>query len=359
MRAPSSGSHGLPPQRRLAVMAAGAGATVVAAMFIALVLIQILYRIPGPRAAAGETTNVELRPGAGVSEIASTLARNHVVSSATVFAVQTKLSGASRRLKAGEYDIPSHASMAQVLDMVRKGLVVHRYVTIPEGMTSEAAVDILMASPFLTGAAPVPEEGTILPETYEVRRGEDRAEVLQKMTEARDKLMGELWAQRKEGLPYRSPQEAVILASIVEKETAKAEERPHVASVYLNRLRQSMRLQSDPTTIYGISRGKPLGRGIKMSELITATPYNTYAIDGLPVGPICNPGRAALAAVLDPADTKDLFFVANGSGGHVFAATPEEHDNNVRQWRKVEKSNPAWSTQTDGPVPPAQPAKRK
>jgi UPF0755 protein len=269
-----------------------------------------------------------------------------------------ELSGAGRRLKAGEYDIPSGASMAKVMSMIRNGEIVHHVVHVPEGLTSEMVVDILMTNPFLTGAAPVPEEGSILPETYEIRRGEDRAAVLKRMTDARDRVLGELWAARKDGLPYKSPQEAVILASIVEKETAKDIERPHVASVYLNRLKTGMRLGADPTVIYGISRGRPLGHGITQSELRTPTPYNTYAIEGLPAGPICNPGRASLAAVLDPATSNDLYFVATGDGGHAFAASAAEHDKNVAKWRTVEKINPAWTAHTENAAAPA-PAGKK
>jgi UPF0755 protein len=324
-------------------MAAAAAVTVLAALVLLFVAGQVLYRIPGPRAAHGAVTNVILRPGAGVSEIGSTLARVHVVRSGSLFAAMAELSGVGRRLKAGEYDFPSGASMAKVTQMIRKGQVVRHMVHVPEGLTSEMVVEILMANPFLTGAAPVPEEGTILPETYEIRRGEDRAAVLQRMMDARDKVLGELWAQRKQGLPYKTPQDAVILASIVEKETARDDERPHVAAVYLNRIRQGMRLGADPTVIYGLTRGRPLGHGITQSELHTATPYNTYEIDGLPAGPICNPGRASLAAVLDPADSNDLYFVATGQGGHVFAATAAQHEANVAKWRVVEKVAPAWT----------------
>jgi UPF0755 protein len=346
-------SNGLPPQRRFAVMAAGAAATVFAAFILLFVIGQVLYRGPGPKARQGEVTSVVLRQGAGLSEIASTLNRAGVVRSASLFSASAQLTGAARQLKAGEYEIASGASMRTILTKIRKGDIVHHAITIPEGTTSELAIEILMASPVLTGAAPVPEEGTILPETYEVQRGEDRAVVLKRMTDARDALLGQLWAQRKEGLPYQTPQEAVILASIVEKETSKGEERPHVASVYLNRLHAGLRLTADPTVIYGLTRGRPLGRGIRQSELDTVTPYNTYAKEGLPAGPICNPGRAALAAALDPADSNDLFFVADGSGGHVFAATAEQHAANVAKWRKVEKTNPAWTAQPGGPAPTA------
>jgi UPF0755 protein len=350
VKTPLGASSGLPPKRRFAVMAGGAAATVLAALVLFFVVGQIAYRMPGPKAAQGEVTNVILRPGARVTEIGSVLARARVVRSASLFVAFAELSGAGRSLKAGEYDIPSGASMAKVMSMIHKGQIVHHVVHVPEGLTSEMVVDILMADPFLSGAAPVPEEGTILPETYEYRRGEDRAAVLKRMMDARDKLLGELWAQRKEGLPYKTPQEAVILASIVEKETAKADERAHVASVYLNRLKLGMKLGADPTVIYGITRGRPLGHGIRQSELDAVTPYNTYATAGLPAGPICNPGRAALAAVLDPADTNDLYFVATGDGGHVFAATAAQHDANVAKWRMVEKVNPAWTPQPSAPA---------
>jgi UPF0755 protein len=181
----------------------------------------------------------------------------------------------------------------------------------------------------LTGSAATPPEGAILPETYEVQRGEDRAAVLQRMMDDRDELLDKLWADRQQGLPFQTKEEAVTLASIVEKETGLAAERPRVAAVFINRLRTGMRLGSDPTIIYGISRGRPLGRGIRLSELQRPTPYNTYLIPGLPPTPIANPGRAALAAVLNPPKSDDLYFVADGTGGHVFASTLEQHNANV------------------------------
>jgi UPF0755 protein len=245
-----------------------------------------------------------------------------------------QLTGFAHHLKAGEYDIPSHASLSDILGKIRRGDIVHHMITIPEGLTSAQAVDILMNSPVLTGAAPVPAEGAILPETYEVRRGEDRGAVLQRMINARDIL---LWAQRAPNLPLDTPEQAVILASIIEKETALPAERPRIAAVFENRLRQHIRLQSDPTIIYGLTRGEPLGRGIRASELSGYSPYNTYLIDGLPPTPICNPGRAALAAALDPIQTDDLYFVADGTGGHVFSSTLTEHLKNVARWRMIEQ----------------------
>ena len=210
-------------------------------------------------------------------------------------------------------------------------------MTIAEGLTSEAVVEILAKEPLLTGVAPTPAEGTVLPETYQFERGEDRAKVLRRMMEAQDKLLALLWEHRQPGLPYLTPTEAVTMASIVEKETGVAEERPRVAAVFVNRLRTGMRLQSDPTVIYGVSQGRPLGRGLTASELATETPYNTYLIDGLPPTPIANPGRAALAAVLDPPKTSELYFVADGTGGHAFASTLEAHAKNVARWRQIEK----------------------
>jgi UPF0755 protein len=212
-------------------------------------------------------------------------------------------------------------------------------VTIPEGITSDMVMDILNKEPALTGEAPTPPEGAVLPETYDFQRGEDRAAVLQRMMDARDRLLATLWAKRSPGLPIRTPEEAVILASIVEKETGVARERPQVASVFVNRLLKGMRLESDPTIIYGITKGRPLGRRILLSELQAPTPYNTYAINGLPPTPIANPGRASLAAVLDPPSTDYISFVADGSGGHAFAATYEEHQRNVEAWR-------AWRART-------------
>ncbi len=296
-----------------------------------------MYFGPGPASPGGAgSTTIILRQGAHLPEIATSLERGHVVSSAAVFMAAAQLSGAARHLKAGEYEFQTHTSMISVMGKVRRGDVVRHMVTIPEGLTSEQAVDILMATDVLAGAAPIPPEGSILPETYEVTRGEDRSAVLQRMMNARDDLLRTLWAQRRDGLPFASPQQAVTMASIVEKETGLASERPRVAAVFINRLAKGMRLESDPTVVYGITGGKPLGHGIRESELATPTPYNTYQIAGLPPGPICNPGRASLAAVLDAPRTDELYFVANGQGGHNFSATLEEHQKNVEHWRALE-----------------------
>jgi UPF0755 protein len=224
-----------------------------------------------------------------------------------------------------------------VLALLTDGRVVRHFVTIPEGWSSAQAVDILLKEEVLTGTVEVPEEGSLWPETYEVMRGETRASVIARMQRAQSKGLAELWAQRGPTSVVRTPEDAVILASIVEKETGIGAERPQVAAVFSNRIRQGMRLESDPTIIYGITRGRPLGRGIRQSELITDTGYNTYLIDGLPPTPIANPGREAIAAVLNPPRSEYLFFVADGTGGHVFARTYEEHRFNVARWREVER----------------------
>jgi UPF0755 protein len=199
------------------------------------------------------------------------------------------------------------------------------------------AAEAVDRSPVLEGAVQAPPEGALLPETYEVRRGEDRAVVMARMQDAQTKLLARLWPTRQSGLPFATPEQAVTLASIVEKETALPDERPRIAAVYINRLRAGMRLESDPTTIYGISRGRPLGRGITRAELAEVNPYNTYQVAGLPPTPIANPGKAAIEAVLNPPQTTELFFVANGQGGHVFASSFAEHQKNVAHWREIER----------------------
>ena len=331
------GSRGLPFPRQLAVAVASGFATLGTILALVAVIGLWLYQGPGPAARHGDSTTVELRQGAGLPEIASSLSRAGVVRSASVFIAAAQLSRMARRLKAGEYEFASGASMVSVLEKIRRGDIVHHAVTIPEGLTSEQAVEVLMDDDILTGAAPIPAEGSILPETYEVRRGEDRAAVLQRMMDARDNLLRALWSQRRADVPLQTPEQAVILASIVEKETGLASERPRVAAVFINRLQKGIRLGSDPTIIYGLTGGKPLGRGIRQSELTTYTPYNTYMIDGLPPGPISNPGRASLAAVLDPPHTDELYFVATGTGGHVFSSSLEAHQKNVEHLRAFER----------------------
>lgn len=340
--------------RRIVISFFSASTTFVVVLAVAAIAALWIYHGPGPKADNGDATTVILRPGAGLSEISTALERAHVVRSGAMFAAAAELTRAAHSLKAGEYEFPARASMAKVLDKIHKGAVVRHFVTIPEGVTSEMAVDILMAHPELSGAAPVPPEGAILPETYDVRRGEDRGVVLNQMMSARDKLLDELWAQRSPDLPLKSPAEAAILASIVEKETAKASERPMIARVFINRLNKGMPLQTDPTVIYGISRGRPLGRGLTSKELTTPTPYNTYIIPALPPTPIANASREALAAVMSPPPGDWLYFVADGTGGHAFAATLEAHNANVARWLKFERARSGQAdpapTQEDKPA---------
>lgn len=341
---------GLSGLKRFAITSLSAVATLLVIVALVAGWAVWSYKGGGPKARSGDVTVVLLREGAGLTEIAGVLERDGVVRSGSFFAAAAQITGSARSLKAGEYEFPSRASMAAVLAKIRKGDVVRHTVTIPEGVTSDMVVEILMAQPVLEGSVASPPEGSILPDTYDVRRGEDRSAVLQRMMTARDKLLARLWEQRRPGLPITTPEEAVILASIVEKETGIASERPKIARVFVNRLQKGMRLESDPTIIYGISRGRPLGRGLKRSEVDAPTPYNTYAVDGLPPTPITNPGREAIAAVLDPPAGDWLFFVADGTGGHAFTLTYDKHQKQVARWREIEKAAPGVKASSTPPA---------
>ncbi len=296
------------------------------------------FAAPGPAAPNGSETVVLVKSGSGLHGVAQALTDAQVIYKPWLFQVGVRLHGEASALKAGEYSIPSRASMYDIMNILIEGKSIEHKLTVAEGLTSQMAYDIVEADKVLVGeAGPLPAEGALLPETYLYVRGATRAEIVEKMERAQETVLDELWAARAPNLPIKTKQEAVILASIVEKETSIPEERRHIASVFVNRLRIGMRLQSDPTIIYGITKGYPLGRRILQREIDRATPYNTYAIAGLPAQPICNPGRDALAAVLNPAETKDLYFVANGTGGHVFSTSVEEQNKNVAKWRKIEK----------------------
>ncbi|NVD44289.1 endolytic transglycosylase MltG [Qipengyuania atrilutea] len=271
--------------------------------------------------------------GSSLTSVAGKLEEEGLISSASGFLFRAKLLGGAEPIKAGEFMIPAGASPANILETFQTGDVIRRAVTIPEGMPSVLVQEALMAEPLLTGEVAVPEEGSVLPETYDFERGESRAAVLARMQAAMDEALAELWEQRSPNTVVNSPEEAIILASIVEKETAQADERPMIAGVLSNRVRTGMMLGADATTIYPITRGRPLGRMIRRSELRDPNPYNTRAIAGLPVGPITNPGRESIAAVLSPAETEALYYVADGSGGHVFSRTLQEHNENVAKWR--------------------------
>jgi UPF0755 protein len=276
--------------------------------------------------------------GAGLHAVARRLAQLELIGNRREFLAVAKLAGAGERIKAGEYAIPEGIGYVPLLRLLDSGQVVQHLVTVPEGMPSVLVAEKLNAEPLLTGRVGVPQEGSVLPDSYSFERGEPRAAVLKRMQEAMKKQLASAWKARKPSAAVKSPDEAIVLASIVEKETGKPSERRMVAGVYGNRLRIGMALQADPTVIYPITRGKPLGRRILQSELRANTGYNTYARAGLPQGPIANPGRASIDAVLDPAPTKALYFVADGSGGHVFADTLAAHNANVAKWYAIRRA---------------------
>ena len=270
--------------------------------------------------------------GSTLTSVAAKLEKEKAIASAASFLTRAKILGGSAPIKAGEFLLPAHASNATILDLLQSGKALRRLVAVPEGMPSIMVWDRLMAQPLLTGAIPVPEDGSILPNSYDFERGETRAKVVARMQAAMRKVLAEAWAKRAPNLVVKTPQEALTLASIVEKETGKASERRMVAGLYSNRLRAGMLLQADPTIIYPITRGKPLGRRIRQSEIAAINNYNTYSMTGLPKGPITNPGKAAIEAVLNPAQTEALYMVADGTGGHVFATTLADHNANVAKW---------------------------
>ncbi|MFG1431480.1 endolytic transglycosylase MltG [Xanthobacter sp. V2C-8] len=307
------------------------------------------YNGPGPLAA--EKT-VLIPRGAGVRDMAETLEREGVIDNWLVFILGQKMMRPDASMKAGEYLFKPGQSMASVVDAIASGKVVVHQVTIPEGLTSLQVVQRLLANDLLTGTPVVPLEGTLLPETYRIHRGMSRDEVLKQMADAQQKLVKALWEKRDPDLPLKNTQEMIILASIVEKETGEPEERAKVAAVFVNRLNKKMRLQSDPTIIYGIVGGKgSLGRPISRTDIVAPTAYNTYTVDGLPPGPIGNPGRDALAAVANPAHTKDIYFVADGTGGHAFAETLADHNKNVARWRAIEAAQSGSAPQPAAPTP--------
>lgn len=257
------------------------------------------------------------------------------VEDADAFIRHARLFGDDTPIKPGEYEVEAGTSNADVLALLQSGRTRQRFVTVPEGMPSIMVYERLMANPNLSGTIEIPAEGSVLPDTYAFRKGESRAAVLRRMQAAMDRAFAEAWAQRSARAMVRNRTEALALASIIEKETAKPEERRRVAGVYTNRLRIGMRLQADPTIIYPITRGKPLGRAIRRSEIDAVNDYNTYSMSGLPTGPIANPGRESLRAALNPEVHDFLYFVADGTGGHVFSRTLAEHNANHARWREI------------------------
>jgi UPF0755 protein len=314
---------------------------VTAGVLLALLyFIKVQFDRPGPLTTS---TVVVIPKGEGVSGIAERLDRDEVIADRGMFMTSIiyfmYLRGTGT-LKAGEYEFRKHASMRQVLDTLVEGKSIDHKISFAEGLTSQQMIERLRANPDLEGTiAEVPAEGTLLPDTYRFQTGDTRLDILERMQAGQQKFLAKMWDERDSDIVVQTPEQAVILASIVEKETGRADERPRIASVFENRLRKNMRLQSDPTIIYGLVGGKGvLDHPIQQEELERETAYNTYKITGLPPTPIANPGRAAIEAVLKPAKTKDLYFVADGSGGHAFAPSLEEHNKNVVRWRQVERA---------------------
>jgi UPF0755 protein len=321
------------------------------------------FEAPGPLEAE-KTVNIPPKFG-GVRDIADLLVKEGVIDHPWTFVVSALLAKTHDDLKAGEYQFTRQASVRDVINTLIEGKVVQHQISIPEGLTSEQVVQRLMETEFLAGTVKsIPGEGSLLPESYRYPRGALREQVIQRMQQAQARIVQEVWDHRGPDLPLKTPQQLVILASIVEKETGRADERTRVAAVFVNRLKQHMKLQSDPTIIYGLVGGKgTLNRPILRSEIDQHTPYNTYAIEGLPPGPISNPGRAALEAVANPARTKELYFVADGTGGHTFSETLEQHQRAVTRLRQIEQggrdsaaaAQPAPPTSgSSGPTPPAE-----
>jgi UPF0755 protein len=293
----------------------------------------------------------------GIRDIAELLEREGVIDQPWLFIAGVVALKAREELKYGEYRFAPQTSLREVVSILMQGKVVQHAFTIPEGLTSEQIVARLAENEVLAGnIREIPREGTLLPETYRFTRGMTREQMIQRMQQEHRNLVLSIWERRMSDLPIRTPEQLVILASIIEKETGKPEERTRVAAVFVNRLKQRMKLQSDPTIIYGLVGGKgTLGRPIMKSEIEQPTPYNTYVIDGLPPGPIANPGRASLEAAANPARTKELFFVADGTGGHAFAESYEQHQKNVARLRQIEQGNTARASGAP-PPPPRWPA---
>lgn len=333
------------------------GAIVIGGSFV---VIQRQAAEPGPLAV---DRALIVPPGSGLADIAEQLDREGVIRNPLMFRIAGYITGAWSQLRAGEYLFKANISPREALDVLTSGKPVLHSVLIPEGLTSEQIVARLKENDLLSGdIVQTPREGALLPDTYRIERGTTRQRLIQTMAEKQREELNRIWARRVADLPIKTPQELVTLASIVEKETGRADERPRVAGVFVNRLNRRMKLQSDPTIVYGLVGGKgTLGRGILRTEITQPTAYNTYVIDGLPPGPIANPGRAAMEAVANPSRTRDLFFVADGTGGHAFAETLDQHNRNVVRWRQIEASRreagrPSPEASVDRAEPPPAPS---
>lgn len=315
----------------VAILVVGAGAG-------GLLWLSEQYKKPGPLT---EETAVIVPKGAGVRAIAEQLAAAGVIASPLVFRLGVRIQEAEADLRAGEYAFPAAISARDVVQLLKSGKTMVRRLTVPEGLTTAQVLELVAETPELTGeTGPSPGEGTLLPETYHFSHGDTRVAVIGRMRDAMKAELDALWATRAPGLPLETPEQAVILASIIEKETAVPDERRRVAAVFVNRLRKGMLLQSDPTTIYALTNGSgPLDRPLTRKDLATASPYNTYVSPALPPGPIANPGRDSLVAALNPLDSDEFYFVADGNGGHAFARTLAEHERNVARWRRIKNGS--------------------
>jgi UPF0755 protein len=305
-----------------------------------------------------KTKNVLIPRGAGPSTMAKILETEGVISHGRLFRVALMVDPNPKPIKAGEYEMPAHISMSALVDLLQSGKVVQRRLTVPEGSTTAEIIDLVRKTEALSGELTLDvKEGDLLPETYFYSRDDTRDSMLLRMKEAMEKTLDEAWRKRAAGLPYASKRDALILASIIEKETSLAAERSRVAAVYVNRLRIRMRLESDPTTIYGVTGGKGMqGRELTRADLQSSSPYNTYVVTGLPPGPICNPGRASILAAVAPAPReRALYFVADGQGGHAFANNLYEHNRNVVRWKDIQRQRQEQGTTAPPSTAPAPP----
>ena len=310
---------------------AGAAALIVAALLV----IYFLWWAPGPKPGPHDLV---IKEGSTIGSVTRQLAKEGAVpGTPRTYYIMARLFGSNDPIQAGEFEIPKGVGGAAVLDLLQHGKPKLRLITVTEGMPSVVVAEKLGQNKFLTGPTPPIAEGSLLPDSYGFQRGEARAALVKRMQQAMAKAISELWPKRSADCPVTTPQQAITLASIVEKETGKANERAMIAGVYCNRLKIGMKLDADPTVIYPVTKGKPLGRRILKSELAADNGYNTYVRAGLPEGPIANPGKASIEAVLHPAKTKALYFVADGSGGHVFAETLAEQNANVAKWYAIRR----------------------
>ena len=325
--------------RLLAIILGGLTTAIIAALLIGSRALDE-YEGPGP---LDEETVVVIPPGSSLGAIARRLEDAGVVDDATVFRLGARFEGADQALRAGEYAFPAAVSARDAVAILRSGATVARRVTVPEGLTVKQVAAILAETPGLEGEIDdLPAEGTLLPETYHFSLGDSRADLIRRMQAAMDGALTEAWEARDPDVPLESAEDALTLASIVQKEAGTADEAPRIAGVFVNRLRRGMALQADPTVLYAVTEGSGrLDRPLTVTDLEVDSPYNTYRVDGLPPGPIANPGREALAAATRPAETDSLYFVADGTGGHAFARTLAEHNRNVARWRKIERERRA------------------